>query len=302
MKVTQQPGFSIGLGAGLLSGMAMTLTASVFYLAASGGGSFLEAGEPPYLDHLRASGMPVTKLSDERLSSQGLRGWEVQRLGDRVFAYAPKDSQSVILGGVLYSDDMRDLGKEIEVAHQRQQVTLADIAEEATWISLGDAGQFKPAKAYLVVDPSTPDARQAYSALLETEHDLSALRLTAYPESRNEQGMPASLAIYEADYRTPEGESPVITERRGGDLQFTHHPHEVLTQVLLGDNFVRPLAPPDHPAEVQAIQSISAALYLKDRLDIPSNSVLLEKNNQNEGPAWEIYPLLPVKGWINQLD
>lgn len=301
MKPASKHYFNRGLGLGLMAGMTMTIGASMLYLATSRGGEVVSSGEPPYIGSLRASGLPITELNDKRLTEQGLRGWEIQRAADRIFAYAPIDAQSVILGGTLYGADQSVLGKDVEVAHQRQQLTLNEFAEEATWISLDSDGKLSPAQAYLLIDPATADAQQAYADLITTGHDLSTLRAAPYPESDNLQSMPTSVAIYESDYRTPLGEAPVITQRRGGDLHFTHYPYEVLNDALAGD-LMSPLAPYDHPAEVQAIQSISSALYLKDRLDIPGNSVLIEKKSQTEGPVWEIYPLLPVKGWIGQLN
>lgn len=261
------------------------------------------AGEPRYLSNLRSSAVKVTPLSSDELTESGLRGWEIQhqRKGGRLFAYSPHGSESVIVGGTLFNSESESLGSDIEVSHQRQQLLFKDFESEASWLSLSPNGVLATPSAYLLIDPATDDARKGYRDLVRTGVDLSQFWAAAYPESDNPMSMPISTAIYESDYRTPAGASSFVTERRGGDLGFKHHSHEKLIEALHGES-IQPLAPQGHPAEVQAIQSISLAIYLKDRLNIPANSVLVEKKGQPKGLTWEIYPLLPVTAWFDQLN
>jgi hypothetical protein len=290
--------------AGGIAALAFGFASGVFYSTTTSNIGWDVEGfvsePPPYLKTLTSQGMVIDEIKD---SPSGWRLWEIRRAGDRLLAYSHQSApEIVIMGGEMLGADGSTMGTPAQQAHGLSQLTERDITTYTESLPIGEFPTRDQPTTYLVLDPSYEKIQPMVGAIMQVAKEAS-LRIIAYPEAKQVGGMENLLAIYEADYRTPAGQSKFVTDYRGGDLGFLVEPKELLVDVLLGERLtVR--APDIHPASQQAYQAISNNLYFKERLGLTPDGegVALSVTENGDITAVSLKAWLEENGQFNLID
>lgn len=300
-------GTLLGVGVGA-AGAGLLMAAAGFGANLSPAGQTPNSTNPPYISELQARGYGVTPMTSDQLAEHGWRAWNVQRHGDDLTAYAAGQSSMLILGGEMYTAEGERISASIRNTHYQQALSQESVLAETTSVYLagaeGNEADSAPAEMVWLADPTQPKVQEAYAAFRQASPN-TPIRWVPYPDESTPYAMNRILAILEADYRTPEGQPAMITERRGGDLGFSHSPKEVLSGILLDGDMPTALAPAGHPAEQHAFQGVSQNVYFIERLGVDEPYVLFMSDDEDskrkgasEGTRLNAEPLLE---WITRL-